>query len=56
LHPGGVVSILFAALLMWFPGAGALGFLWLIAMHALVFGLILLILGLKLRKHRPKTA
>ena len=56
MHSGGVVSILFAVLLMWFPGAGALGFLWLIATYAIVFGLILLTLGLKLRKHRPKTA
>jgi uncharacterized membrane protein HdeD (DUF308 family) len=52
----GIASIVFALLLMIFPAAGALGFLWLIAIYALVFGVILIALGLKLRglRSQPK--
>ena len=45
----GVVSILFAILLMVFPNAGALGLIWLIATYAIIFGVILIIAGVKLR-------
>jgi uncharacterized membrane protein HdeD (DUF308 family) len=48
----GVASILFAILLMVFPGAGAMGLIWLIATYAIVFGVILIIAGVKLRRLR----
>jgi uncharacterized membrane protein HdeD (DUF308 family) len=49
LAASGIASLLFAALLMWFPAVGALGVLWLIASYAFIFGLILLAVGFKLR-------
>jgi len=51
----GTASVLFAILLMTFPAAGALGLLWLIAGYAVVFGVILIGLGLKLRGLRSQT-
>ncbi|HVN96235.1 MAG TPA: HdeD family acid-resistance protein [Syntrophorhabdaceae bacterium] len=50
----GIVSILFAVLLMIFPGVEALGLLWLIAVYAIIFGVVLVILGFKLRRHRSQ--
>ena len=49
-----IASILFAIILMIFPGAGALGLLWLIAAYAVIFGVVLLILGFRLRGHRSR--
>jgi uncharacterized membrane protein HdeD (DUF308 family) len=50
----GIASILFGVLLMIFPGAGALGLTWLIAAYAIVFGVMLIGLGLKLRSRRSQ--
>ncbi|MBI3804624.1 MAG: HdeD family acid-resistance protein [Nitrospirae bacterium] len=43
----GVASILFAAILMWAPAAGALALLWVIASYAIIFGATLIFLGFK---------
>jgi uncharacterized membrane protein HdeD (DUF308 family) len=51
----GIASIVFAILVMFFPGAGALGLLWLIAAYAIIFGVMLVILGIKLRGHRSRS-
>ncbi len=45
----GVASILFGILAVIRPGAGALAILWVIGIYAIVFGVMLLILGLRLR-------
>jgi uncharacterized membrane protein HdeD (DUF308 family) len=46
---GGIVSLLFGVLLILFPGAGALAVVWLIGIYALVFGLLMLVLAVRLR-------
>jgi uncharacterized membrane protein HdeD (DUF308 family) len=45
----GVASILFGVLLFINPGAGALTVVWLIGAYAIVFGALLIALGLRLR-------
>lgn len=54
----GVASILFAAILMWAPAAGALGLLWFIGSYAILYGAILVALGFKvhsLRRHLKRV-
>jgi uncharacterized membrane protein HdeD (DUF308 family) len=51
----GIASIIFAVLVMFFPSAGALGLLWLIATYAIVFGVIMIIAGFKLRGLRSRS-
>lgn len=46
----GLVSALFGALMLWRPGAGALAVVWVIASYVIVFGVLLIALGLKLRR------
>lgn len=45
---GGVASILLAVILLWFPAAGAIGLLWVIAAYAMIYGAIQMILGFKI--------
>jgi uncharacterized membrane protein HdeD (DUF308 family) len=48
----GLASIIFAVLLLWNPGPGALALLWLIASYAIVFGVLAIIFGFRLRSLR----
>ena len=50
----GVVSIIFGALLIALPGAGALSIVWLLGSYALVFGILTLLLSLRLRHMRER--
>ncbi len=45
----GILSVLFGVVAVIFPGAGALAVIWLIAVYAIVFGLLLIALGLRVR-------
>jgi uncharacterized membrane protein HdeD (DUF308 family) len=47
---GGVVSVLFGAFLIVRPGEGAIAVVWLIGLFAIVFGVALIGLGLRLRR------
>jgi len=53
---GGIASILFGVLMIWFPLAGFLALIWLIAAYAIVFGFIMIALSLRLRGHAHSTA
>jgi uncharacterized membrane protein HdeD (DUF308 family) len=45
----GVVSIIFAIMLLWNPLPGALALIWLIGSYAIVFGVLGIIFGFRLR-------
>ena len=45
----GILSILIAVLLVLQPGAGAIAVTWLIGLYAIIFGALLVYLGLKIR-------
>jgi len=47
----GVLSVAFGVLMVIYPGAGALAMLALIAGYALVFGVLLIVLGFRLKAH-----
>ncbi|MGC1381006.1 MAG: HdeD family acid-resistance protein [Candidatus Baltobacteraceae bacterium] len=48
---GGIASIVFGILMVWFPLAGALALIWLIAAYAIVFGFIMIAFSFRLRAH-----
>jgi uncharacterized membrane protein HdeD (DUF308 family) len=48
---GGVLSVVFGAIVLIAPGAGALGLIWAIAAYSIVFGITFVALALRLRKH-----
>ena len=48
----GVASVAFALLLLWNPAPGALALLWLRASYAIVFGVLVVVLGLWVRAIR----
>ncbi|MEW5804131.1 MAG: HdeD family acid-resistance protein [bacterium] len=52
----GIASVMFGALLMAKPGAGALALLWLIATYAVIFGVLLIILAFKARTFGNQVA
>lgn len=47
----GLVSLALGLFLIVQPGAGALALIWVIGIYAIVFGALLITLGLRLRKH-----
>jgi len=53
---GGLASVVFGALLMASPGAGALAVLWLIAAYAVLFGVVLVILAFRVRSFSQRLA
>jgi uncharacterized membrane protein HdeD (DUF308 family) len=48
----GALSVLFGIIVLAAPGAGALGLIWIIGAYSIVFGILLVGLSLRLRKHR----
>ncbi|HEY3248987.1 MAG TPA: DUF308 domain-containing protein [bacterium] len=53
---GGIVSVAFGVLLVLFPGSGALVVTWIIGIYAVMFGILLVGLGLRLRGMTPAPA
>jgi uncharacterized membrane protein HdeD (DUF308 family) len=53
---GGVVSILFGALLIAAPLAGAVALTWWVGAYAIAFGVALLVLAFKLKRQRERPA
>src|SRR5438093_12599432 len=45
----GLLSIVFAALLLWNPLAGAAALIWIMAWYAVIFGVLAIIFGFRLR-------
>jgi uncharacterized membrane protein HdeD (DUF308 family) len=52
----GAVSVLFGVVIFTYPGAGLVTLVWLLGMYAMIFGIILLALGFRLRGHGAKGA
>jgi uncharacterized membrane protein HdeD (DUF308 family) len=49
---GGVLSVLFGLAMLIAPGAGALALIWVVAIYAVVFGILLVLLSFRLKKHQ----
>jgi uncharacterized membrane protein HdeD (DUF308 family) len=56
LVTGGVVSILFGMVLLLQPAAGVLGVVYIIASYAVVYGLILIVFALRIRRQGAAAA
>ncbi|HEX2153033.1 MAG TPA: HdeD family acid-resistance protein [Acidimicrobiia bacterium] len=52
----GIVSIVVGGILAIFPGAGAISLVWLIGAYAIVFGILLLVVGFRVREWRATPA
>jgi uncharacterized membrane protein HdeD (DUF308 family) len=52
LAPAGAVSVIWGILLLFWPFAGAIALAWWLGAYALVFGIALLMLAFRLRRHR----
>lgn len=50
LGAAGALSVIFGLILVFMPGAGAIGLLWLIATWAVLFGLLLIWVAFRLKK------
>ncbi len=53
---GGVLSVIIGLYLAAFPGTGALGLTWLIGAYAIGFGVLLAVVGIRLRSWRGSSA
>jgi uncharacterized membrane protein HdeD (DUF308 family) len=51
----GILSVVLGVAIIFYPKAGALGILWLIATSAIIIGVVLVLLALKLRKIGQKV-
>lgn len=51
----GVASIIFGGILLVAPGAGALSLVWLIGIWSIIFGVMMIAFGFRLRNHVPGT-
>jgi uncharacterized membrane protein HdeD (DUF308 family) len=49
----GIVSVVFAILVFMFPGAGALALVWMVSFYAIVSGVLLLALGVRMKGRTP---
>jgi len=49
----GVLSVVFGILILWRPGIGAVTLVYIIGAYAIIFGVIHVFFGLKLKKHAP---
>jgi uncharacterized membrane protein HdeD (DUF308 family) len=52
----GIVSILFGALFLVHPGAGAVALVWIIATYAIIYGAFLVAFSFRLKKHHHLLA
>lgn len=52
---GGILSIIFALLMLWRPIAGAVAVAWIIGIYAIVFGIMMIGLSLRLRSHAAEV-
>jgi uncharacterized membrane protein HdeD (DUF308 family) len=50
LIAGGVLSVLFGVAILVMPSAGALALVWMIGLYAIIYGVILVMFALRLRK------
>jgi uncharacterized membrane protein HdeD (DUF308 family) len=48
---GGIISVLFGVAMMVAPGAGALALVWVIGIYAVIIGVLLVALSIRLKKH-----
>lgn len=51
----GLISVAFGALLIFRPGAGAVGMLWVIATYAIFFGILLVFLSFRVRSYAKQA-
>jgi len=52
----GLLSLLFGILVLASPGSAAMALVWVLGIYAVVFGLLMITLSLKLKKHRAAMA
>jgi len=50
---GGILSVIFGILLLVWPGAGMLSLVWLIAVFAILYGIAMIVLSLRVKNFTP---